>query len=108
VLMDYSVYAASNQTGVGTVWSNEYTYSSTYGEPDFSAGSLKTLTGEFVSDTAGTNAASHSYRNYFFVGDPGVSGNAKAAAMQMVWHGYACSMVETGEAGFRGCVCPAK
>ena len=111
MLVDYSVYAASNKTGVDTVWGKEYTYSATYAMPDFSSGSLKKLTDGFVSDKAGTSAASQAYQNFYFVGGPaelGVSANVKAKAMQMVWHGYACSMTEGSEAGFRGCVCPAK
>jgi len=107
-IKDYSVYAASNQTGVGTVWSKEYTYSTAYAEPDFSGESVKKLIAEFAADKAGKSDVSKAYEGSFFVGDPGVSANAKATAMQMVWPGYVCSMTEMNEAGFKACVCPAK
>jgi len=104
-LVDYSVYAANNKTGVGTVWSREYTYSATYKLPDYSADSAAKLMDGFVRDKAGTSAASQAYQQYFFVGDPGISANLKAAAMRMVWPGYACSMTEGGADGFRKCAC---
>ena len=107
-LVDYSVYAANNQTGVGTVWSKEYTYSTTYKEPDYSGQSLDKLMAVFVGDKAGSSEISKAYQNFYFVGDPGVSRNLKAAAMQLVWHGYACSMTEMSDDGFRTCACPAK
>ena len=104
-LVDYSVYAANNKTGVGTVWSREYTYSSTYKLPDYSAESLGKLMDGFVSDKAGTSAASYAYQEFYFVGDRGISAILKAAAMRMVWPGYACSMTEGGAKGFRECAC---
>jgi sphingomyelin phosphodiesterase acid-like 3 len=107
-LVDYTVYAANNQTGVGTVWSKEYTYSATYKLPDFAAASAGKLMVDFAVDKSGSSALSQAYQQFYFVGDPKVSANAKAAAMQLVWHGYACSMTEMGEDGFRACACPAK
>ena len=107
-LVDYSVYAASNKTGVGTTWAEEYRYSKTYGLPDYSVASVKSLMAEFLADKAGASDVSRAYQNFYFVGDPGVSANLKAAAMRLVWPGYACSMTESGEDGFRACVCPAK
>ena len=104
-LVDYSVYAANNKMGVGTVWSREYTYSATYKLPDYSAESAAKLVDGFVSDKAGTSAASQAYQQFYFVGDPGISANLKAAAMRMVWPGYACSMAEGGAKGFRECAC---
>jgi sphingomyelin phosphodiesterase acid-like 3 len=29
-LMDYTVYVASNETGVGTTWTKEYSFDETY------------------------------------------------------------------------------
>jgi sphingomyelin phosphodiesterase acid-like 3 len=107
-LVDYSVYAASNKTGIGTTWAEEYRYSKTYGQPDYSVASVKNLMAEFLADKVGSSDVSHAYQNFYFVGDPGVSANLKAAAMRLVWPGYTCSMTESGEAGFRACVCPAK
>jgi sphingomyelin phosphodiesterase acid-like 3 len=108
MLVDYSVYAANNQTGIGAVWSKEYTYSTTYGLPDYSASSLEKLTSGFKSDKAGSEKDSLAYENFYFVGDPKVSANAKAEALRFVWHGYACSMTEMNADDFRTCACPAK
>ena len=113
LLVDYSVYAASfalkdGQAGVGSVWSKEYTYSSTYGMPDYSAQSLEKLTSGFKSDVEGSAKDSLAYENFYFVGDPKISANAKAAGLRLVWHGYACSMTEMNADDFRTCACPAK
>ena len=107
-LIDYTVYSASNQTGINTTWSKEYTYSSTYKQPDFSAASVSKLMVDFTADKAGTTEASKSYQTFYFVGDAGISANLKAAAMQLIWHGYACSMTEMDSTTFRTCACPAK
>lgn len=108
ILKDYTVYAADNQTGIGTDWKEEYRYSSTYGLPDFSAKSAATLTSEFLADKSGSSAHSSAYQNFFFVGLSGVSSNLKAAAMHHLWPAYACAMTQDDEDGFRACVCPAK
>jgi sphingomyelin phosphodiesterase acid-like 3 len=107
VLRDYTIYAASNQTGVGTTWSDEYTYSSTYRLPDFSAASLARLTSGFLADKDGSSAASRDYQRFYFVGLRGDSIAAKVAAMHLIWPVYACSLTQTHTAGFRACVCPA-
>jgi sphingomyelin phosphodiesterase acid-like 3 len=107
ILRDYAVYAADNKTGIATTWKEEYQYSSTYGLPDFSAGSLTTLTSEFVADKEGSSAHSTAYQNFFFVGGPEAGSSLKAAAMRHLWAGYACSIADDDQAGFRACVCPA-
>jgi sphingomyelin phosphodiesterase acid-like 3 len=106
-LMDYTVYSASNKTGVDTVWSEEYRYSTTYSLPDFSGASAAKLSASFLADTAGSSDASHAYQRYYFVGDAGLAASAKAVAMQLVWHTYACSIAHFDDAEFRTCVCPA-
>jgi sphingomyelin phosphodiesterase acid-like 3 len=106
-LKDYTVYSASNKTGIDTVWSEEYRYSKTYGLPDFSGASVAKLSAGFLADASGSSDASHAYQKFYFVGDAGLAGNAKAAAMQLVWHTYACSVADGSDDGFRACVCPA-
>ena len=63
---------------------------------------------DFTADKAGTTEASKSYQTFYFVGDAGISANLKAAAMQLIWHGYACSMTEMDPTTFRTCACRAK
>jgi len=110
-LIDYTVYSASNKTGISTIWSKEYTYSSTYKQPDFSAPSVSKLMVDFTADKGGSSEASKNYQNFYLVGGPsevGISANLKAAAMQLIWHGYACSMTEMDTTTFRTCACPTK
>ncbi len=107
-LIDYTVYSANNQTGINTVWSREYTYSSAYKLPDYSAASVGKLMAEFTTDKAGTSEASKNYQTFYFVGDPGISATLKAAAMQLIWRGYACSMTEMNPDAFHTCTCAPK
>jgi sphingomyelin phosphodiesterase acid-like 3 len=110
-LKDYTVFAASNQTGISTTWAEEYRYSTTYHLPDLSGRSLAKLTTAFLADKSSTTADSQSYQRFFYVGEPdavqGLSASLKAAAMQIVWPGYACAITEPSAASFRNCVCPA-
>jgi sphingomyelin phosphodiesterase acid-like 3 len=110
-LQDYTVYSASNQTGISTTWSEEYRFSTTYHLPDLSGPSLAKLTTSFVDDKSGTTAASKAYQQFFYVGDPaaanGMSASMKAAAMQIVWPVYACAITHADTTGFRTCACPA-
>jgi len=107
-LVDYAVTSASNQTGIDTKWSEEYRYSTTYNLPDFSAASAAKLLGDFSADKSGTSNASHAYERFYFVGDPaaGLSSSVKAAAMQLIWPAYACSITRVTEADYRRCMCP--
>jgi sphingomyelin phosphodiesterase acid-like 3 len=107
-LQDYTVFSASNNSGLDTLWSEEYRYSTTYNLPDFSGPSAAKLSATFLADTAGTTPASRAYQRFFFVGDPGLSTSLKAAAMQLVWHTYACSIANVDDTPFRTCVCPAQ
>jgi sphingomyelin phosphodiesterase acid-like 3 len=107
ILKDYTVFAASNQTGVDTQWSQEYRYSTTYGLPDLSGASLAKLTSSFLADKTSATDASRAYERFYLVGEPGINANLKAAAMQVLWPAYACSITSNHTADFRSCVCPA-
>ena len=109
-LKDYAVYAADNQTGIGTKWSEEYRYSTTYHQPDFNAESLAHITEGFLQDKSSSTATSQAYQHNYFVGTPaaGMKAAAKAGALALVWPAYACSLTQPTEAGFRSCMCPAK
>jgi sphingomyelin phosphodiesterase acid-like 3 len=110
-LKDYAVFTASNQTGIDTQWSQEYRYSTSYGLPDLSGASLAKLTSSFLADKSSATDASRAYERFYFVGEPdavkGISANVKAAAMQVLWPAYACSITSNRIADFRSCVCPA-
>jgi sphingomyelin phosphodiesterase acid-like 3 len=107
ILKDYTVFSASNQTGIDTQWSQEYRYSTTYGLPDLSGASLAKLTSSFLADKSSATDASRAYERFYFVGEPGINANVKAAAMQVVWPAYACSITSNRVVDFRSCVCPA-
>jgi sphingomyelin phosphodiesterase acid-like 3 len=112
-LKDYTVFAASKPVtwDVAPTWHKEYDYSTTYGLPDLSGASVAKLTAGFLADKASATPASQAYQRFYFVGDltanTGIGGNLKAAAMQAVWPGYACSITQATQAVFRACVCPA-
>jgi sphingomyelin phosphodiesterase acid-like 3 len=107
-LIDYSVFAADNQTGVGTKWSLEYTYSATYGMPDYSAASITKLTSAFLADPRSQGAKTQSYESFYFVGGPSAGINLKAAAMKIIWPVYACSITHDHAKSFSDCACPTK
>ena len=114
IVKDYTVYSAYNSgdgadkwSNDNTTWSKEYRFSTTYNLPDFSGASLAKLTSGFVKDKFSIDDASRAYEHLYFVGDPGMDDRFKAAALKVVWPGYACSVSHTHIATFRSCVCPA-
>jgi sphingomyelin phosphodiesterase acid-like 3 len=110
LLKDYAVYAANNQTGIDTRWTEEYRYSTTYHLPDLSGVSLAKLTASFVDDKTGASAPSKAYQQFFYVGEPGaaqgITASLKAAAMQFVWPTYACAIAHPDATSYRTCACP--
>ena len=108
MLVDYSVYAASNQTGIETTWPLEYTYSASYGQPDYSAASVAALLNGLLADPQSKTAQSQAYESHYFVSGPGAGINLKAAAMSVVWPVYACSITHDDAKSFTACACPAQ
>jgi hypothetical protein len=106
MLVDYSVF----KQGAGAAWEQEYRYSTTYGEPDFSAASAKALTAKFLSDRSSATPESQAYEQFYFAGTAmeGMKGAAKASALQVVWPAYGCSITQATQKGFRVCVCGEK
>jgi sphingomyelin phosphodiesterase acid-like 3 len=96
----YTVYEASNATGVGTAWPKEYSYRETYGEKDFSGASVVDLVGKLQGDPVGLKAESRTYENFFAPGMPPVLG--------LVWPKYACALTNTTEETYKSCACGAK
>jgi sphingomyelin phosphodiesterase acid-like 3 len=100
-LTDYAVYEASNATGVGTTWTEEYDFDKTYHEASFSAKALDDLIGRFRADSAGTSAESQAYQRHFFKG-------IAASLPGPLWMGYVCSMDHPTADEFKVCVCGGK
>jgi sphingomyelin phosphodiesterase acid-like 3 len=101
VLMDYRVIAASNQTGIGTKWSEEYDYAKAYQEPSFTAGSVENLFAGFNADPSAQSPASQNYLKDYFVGDA-------ARELKLFWPQYVCALDNRTENSYRACYCAGK
>ncbi|HEY4358696.1 MAG TPA: metallophosphoesterase [Acidobacteriaceae bacterium] len=100
-LKDYGVFVA-HMPDLST-WSETYRYSRAYGQPDFSATSVKRLTSKLVADRTGDSELARTYAKRFYPGDSGLY----ALGLHQLWPAYSCSMVETSGAAVHACMCPA-
>ena len=98
VLQDYEVIAASNQTGIATVWSREYDYAQTYRETQFSPAAVEQLIADFEADHGAKTQASEDYIRNYYVG-------ARLPEIKPFWPQYVCSLANHTARGFAGCVC---
>jgi sphingomyelin phosphodiesterase acid-like 3 len=99
-LVDYTVFEASDLSGIATTWSAEYTYSTAYHQPAFNAVTASTLISKFQADPSAQTPASQAYLRNFFPGDI-------SSIIQFVWPQYACSMAHDSAADFTACACAA-
>ena len=108
-LLDYTVFAADNQTGIGTTWKEEYSFDKTYGYSSFSAKSLTALTAGLLADKAGTSPNAQSYQSYYFVnpGDSLLMNVAKSAQWSALWPMYPCAMTQDHRKDYVACTCSA-
>jgi sphingomyelin phosphodiesterase acid-like 3 len=97
-LTDYTVYVASNETGVGTTWTKEYSFDETYHEAGFTATTLADLIGRLHADHDGIGAESRGYQKYYYNGAP-------ITMPGPLWAGYVCSLDHPTAEGFAACVC---
>jgi len=100
-MQDYRVIAASNKTGADTTWAEEYDFAKTYGEPDFSAATLRDLIERFSADRGAPGGASQSYIRNYDVGQP-------VRELGLVWPLYVCALKNDEASAFQSCVCGAK
>jgi sphingomyelin phosphodiesterase acid-like 3 len=111
-LVDYTVFAAGTDWATDPTFAREYTFSTTYNQPNLSGASMARLMDAFLTDRTGSADLSLDYQKFFYAGDPmassGAKGAAKAAAMKLVWPMYACAMTQPHTDGFKACMCPAK
>jgi sphingomyelin phosphodiesterase acid-like 3 len=98
-MKDYTVYAAANAQG--TAWAREYQYSTAYGLPDFSAGSVQKLTSDLIADKTGESQESRKYERYFLAG----GGTFATLGLQRLWPAYSCSLQESEPEAFHSCMC---
>jgi sphingomyelin phosphodiesterase acid-like 3 len=99
-LKDYKVIAASNQTGIGTSWTEEYDFSKAYGQPAFDARSLSALVNGFSVDRGAQTAASAEYLKNYFVRDASLG-------LKTFWPQYVCALENRTADQYRACACTA-
>jgi sphingomyelin phosphodiesterase acid-like 3 len=99
-LADYTVFMASNLSGVAAKWAPEYTYSTTYHQRAFDTASLAKLIRGFQSDPVAKSAASQSTLRNYFPGDI-------SQAIQFAWPQYACTLNHDTARSFAACACAA-
>jgi sphingomyelin phosphodiesterase acid-like 3 len=97
-LVDYRVIAASNQTGIGATWSQEYDYAQAFSEPSFSASALGNLIAEFKADPGAKTPASQAYIRNYFVGD-------RSAVLTSFWPFEICALTNFTAKNYRACMC---
>lgn len=97
-LRDYDVFVASNQTGIGTTWSEEYDYATAYHEPAFSAAAVGDLIAQFQRDPKAETGPSQQYIRSYFKGDA-------SGELTPFWFQYACSLDNTTAKSYAACVC---
>ena len=98
ILADYRVIAASNQTGIDTVWSEEYDFAKTYHEPAFTAAALEKVIAGFKADPSAQTSASQSYLHDYMTG-------VDMRMMALIWEPYVCSLKSSSPDVYRECVC---
>ena len=98
ILEDYRVIAASNQSGIGASWSEEYDFAKTYHESAFTAATVESLIAGFKADAAAQSSASQSYLRYYMTG-------VDMRMLALIWEPYVCSLTNAASDAYRECVC---
>jgi sphingomyelin phosphodiesterase acid-like 3 len=100
-LKDYKVFVASNQTGIGTSWTEEYDFAKAYNKTEFSAASIRSLIADFAADPAAQTEKSQNFiRNY--------GSGETLRELQLFWPIYVCSLKNDAGDAFATCTCSAK
>ncbi len=99
-MTDYTVYAASNATGVDADWSKVYSYGEAYHLADFSPAALDGLIQGFEADPAAGDTKSSDYLKH-------IVGGEKAMMLRILWPSYACVMEHHTAKSYAACFCPA-
>jgi sphingomyelin phosphodiesterase acid-like 3 len=96
---DYTVYAASNATGVDTTWKKTYSFGATYQRTAFSPQALSDLMENFEADPEAQGSASGAYLRRVVAGEHGL-------LLRGLWPEYSCAMQHHTAKGFAACFCP--
>lgn len=98
ILQNYEVFAASNQTGIGTFWTKEYDFADIYHQPQFSPQTVSVLIEQFSADSQAKLQISDAYIHNFFVGD-------RSLELKPFWSEYVCGLSNVTAKSFTACVC---
>lgn len=98
LLADYSVYTASNATGVGTVWAQEYDFAQAYRQAAFSPAAVASMIAGFEADPRLQAPSSRRYEDYFF------RGKKTAHGLAAFWPLYVCALPNDTAAAFQQCL----
>ncbi|HEY0307767.1 MAG TPA: metallophosphoesterase [Acidobacteriaceae bacterium] len=97
-LADYTVYTAPDS--LGSEWTKEYTWSTTYGQRGFTPATLRTVIDGFTADRAGATPESKAYMENFTAGALG--------QLAPFWPAYVCTMTNMHAVDYTACVCGEK
>jgi sphingomyelin phosphodiesterase acid-like 3 len=98
-LVDYKIFAASNLTGVGASWKEEYDFARSYHMAEFTSSSVNRLISGFAADPGAKTQASQNYIEEFSVG-------YASPLLSLVWPQYVCTLTNHTQQSFKACVCP--
>jgi sphingomyelin phosphodiesterase acid-like 3 len=96
-LIDYRVFAGSQTVP----WGQQYDYADDYGEPSFTADTVKGLIAKFTADTSGKDKASQNYIRNFITGK-------QSPLLSLAWPAYVCTMTTETANDFTQCACAQK
>ena len=99
-LVDYKIFVASNLTGIGAVWKEEYDFARSYHEAEFTSSSVSRLIDGFAADSSAKTQASQNYIEDFSVG-------LASPLLSLAWPQYVCTLTNHTRQTFKACVCPA-
>jgi sphingomyelin phosphodiesterase acid-like 3 len=97
-LLDYRVFAASNQSGTDASWKEEYDYQQAYGKSSYSSSDLQELISRFRADPAGNGPESQRYLESYF-------GRDMSAELRPFWPQYTCALSNFTADSYKACVC---
>jgi sphingomyelin phosphodiesterase acid-like 3 len=100
-MVDYTVYSASNSTGVNATWKKKYSFGETYQLAAYTPETLNGLIEKFEADPEVQGSASGAYLRLVIAGEKGL-------LLKSFWPEYSCVLEHNTVKGFEACTCPAK
>ncbi|HUD55594.1 MAG TPA: metallophosphoesterase [Terracidiphilus sp.] len=97
-LVDFQVFASSNESGIDATWKEEYDYADAYKQSDFSAESLTRLVAGFQADSDASTEASKTYLRNYYVRD-------RSLELRLFWTQYVCAVSTYSIDAYRNCRC---